>query len=185
MMAASVAMYWIACLCIQSKVTSRGPYNLYFFPIHRLCRHSTQKQSTANHHENIKTCTLYTFFFFNFQQLRLGAYSDPGLINSYPFSQMNGAIMLAFICINWIYRLIIHTELQSYLSDDTFIPLLYFKDSSSTWLLYSSIYIRFFIDIHWLKEMLSSFTRNRIIWLSNRVTNTKKENRIVFGKEEK
>jgi len=32
--------------------------------------------------------------------------------------------------------------------------------------------------------MLSSVTRNRFIWLGSRVTNTKKENRIIFGKEE-
>jgi len=31
--------------------------------------------------------------------------------------------------------------------------------------------------------MLSSFTRNSIIWLGNRAMNTKKENHIIFGKE--
>jgi hypothetical protein len=39
--------------------------------------------------------------------------------------------MLACICNNWISRLLIHADPQSFPSDDTFIPLLYFKDSSS------------------------------------------------------
>ena len=95
---------------------------IYFFPFigYAVIQHRSKISSQPpRKHQNI--------FHLHIFLLQFSTISAEGLFRSRTHKSLRIFLdewryNISFICNNWISRLIIHTELQSFLSDDTFMP---------------------------------------------------------------